>query len=367
MSGSASLFQRVRAFYLAHERAILGAYLAGVLLLGVLMVLPQLRNPMLETVARVLAVRDARWSAQVASGERLLQAGLYEEAASYLSELDRRFPARVVKHRRDTERERLLRSLGDAYAALDRKRLALDAYARLAAFDPQNYRNHVALADAALAFDEPELAELHVIAALAIHPNHLPSVTRHVELLFERGDFAGVTAAYERYLDAYWLHGLIVEVAGVPLPADVPVDGRYHTVRIGLPARLALTANASALIDTKGLFAEVAELGMREPLRPGIPGRRQQVARPAVAAWEVPFDLGQERGAPLRIELAEELESIEEVWLVIRLPKPVDSNLWTMVEKSYRNRLDADGLAAARARSQTLPASDPASAIRFRE
>ena len=119
---------------------------------------------------------DGRWTLKVERGEELVAAGRWEEAIAYLQPLDRAFPARDVRHARDTERERILRALGRAYEDTGRKRLSLETYRRLVAFDTRNYRNHLALARTATLFDEPEEALLHYRHILEIHPSHLPSL-----------------------------------------------------------------------------------------------------------------------------------------------------------------------------------------------
>jgi hypothetical protein len=68
-----------------------------------------------------------------------------------------------------------------------------------------------------------------------------------------------------------------------------------------------------------------------------------------------PIKLGSYRalgaGAAVRLEVPPQPRGIAAVRLTLRLVKPLDPDLWTMVEKSYKNLLRYDDLEAARARS----------------
>lgn len=168
------------------ERTLLAASLAVLVLCLAFLAVPSCRQTLLWHSQATADAWDERWTRRVERGEALLAAQRFEEAAAHLEAVDRRFPAPLVKYGRDGERERLLRALGASHAALGRKRRTLETYRRLVAYDPLNYLNHVALAEAALRFDEPDEALAHFEEVLRFHPGHLPSLRAVVERAWTR-------------------------------------------------------------------------------------------------------------------------------------------------------------------------------------
>ena len=102
-------------FVREHERSLVAICLVSLLLLGALaaagVILDRIRVPVLSRVEKILNYWDDRWSRRLEYGERLVNAKDYPQAVEYLEALDREFPAQNVKHKRDQERERLLRAL----------------------------------------------------------------------------------------------------------------------------------------------------------------------------------------------------------------------------------------------------------------
>jgi tetratricopeptide (TPR) repeat protein len=288
----------------------------------------------------------------------------YAEAIDYLNQLDRSFPARSNRHSLDRERERVLHALGQAFEATDRKNLALETYRRAVAFDPRNVANHYALAAAALRFDEPEEAHLHLDRALEVHPSHLPSLRQLVEMEFESGDFQEVVSAYERYLDAFLIHWLTVgwSESRISTFVRVPVDGRRHTVEGAFPDPV---DGGDALELRPGPFGlEVAEVRLRGPVSAGLPtpadsniraavGPWTSAARPEWTATEFEDVAGDSSLLPhvVRVAVPDAPDPVTAAELHVRLLKPVDEATWARVETSYRNLIDYEGLEQARLRS----------------
>ena len=117
--------QRLGRAFRRHERTLVVVSLACLVLLGGLVSVGvkvnRVRTAVLDRVEKVVTYWDDRWTRRVEQGERLVRSGRYAEAAAYLTTLDRDFPARHVKHKRDIERERVLRGLARSYAEMGRK------------------------------------------------------------------------------------------------------------------------------------------------------------------------------------------------------------------------------------------------------
>jgi tetratricopeptide (TPR) repeat protein len=275
----------------------------------------------------------------------------------YLLALDHDFPARQVRHKRDMERERLLRALGHTYSELGKKRLALETYQRLAEFDPRNFENRYLLAQACLRFGEPELADAHFLELLKIHPTHMPSVRARLKMYFDKADFAAVVRVYETYLNAFLMQEVIVGLGKSSVRVNVPVDGRFHDIEM----RIAHLPQATGELAIEvGKFAlEIKRVSLEEPVYIGHAGVRQVGLWPGETKLRVqemaPIKSGSYRalgaGATLRLEVPAQPRGIAAVRLTLRLFKPLDPDLWTMVEKSYKNLLRYDDLEAARGRS----------------
>lgn len=319
------------------ERWLAGVYLALVALLLAPLAVERVRDAALVRLEAAVDAWDGRWTRRLERGEELVAAGRYEEAERALEALDRDFPAPHVKYARDRERERLLRALAASHAALDRKRRTLETLRRLVAFDPRNFENHFALATAAQDFGEGDEALAAFREVLRIHPAHLPSLRAVVTAHGEAGAWGEAVAAYERYLDAFALEQVTVACGEARTDAPVPVDGRWHALRL----RLECPAGTRALAFGPPALA-VRVVALAPPLRVGEP----PAPAPAVArAPEKSEDGG------LVLALPDEHPGLAEVRLEVRLFKPVDAVLWDAITTAYRNSLDWDGLARARERT----------------
>jgi tetratricopeptide (TPR) repeat protein len=350
-----------RRFVRGHERSLVTGSLIGLALLGGFVSLgaftSRIRQPVLYRVERILDYWDDRWTRRVEYGERLVTAKQYEQAVEFLAALDRDFPARVIKHRRGRERQRVLRALGTSYSELGKKRLALDTYRRLVDFDRRDFESRYLLAQACLKFGEPKLAEEQLAEVLKIHPTHLPSVRAYLKYHFDKGDFAAVIAAYETYLNAFLMQQITVALGQSSAAVYVPVDGRFHEVEL----RLALPPEVSGELALRmGEFAiEVKRVTMLAPLLVGRPGLSNSHFRPKELAWQVkemaPVGINRYRslgpGAALRLNVPPQPRGVAEIGLTLRLFKPLEPDLWEWVEKSYKNLLRYNDLESAQERS----------------
>lgn len=353
-----------RAGWRRHEHAVAIAWLILVAVgVGALLV-PATRHRLLPLVQRGIDARESLWTERLLRGEHLVRAGHLEEALGLLAELDRRFPARDVRHGRDRERERILLALGEVYTRLGKKGKALDTYRRLAAFDPLNYRNHYALALASDHFLSgwalaPEARDAYA-AALAINPSHLPSVRGYLAYYSARADWSEVRTAWQAYLDAFLMHNLTLRLGGDSVQTLALVTGEPQDLEFRIPV---LTGPARELrIGTGGFAVAVERLSLTGALRPGQPGPRvERVLFPGTAPaldGVVPADNGRfaSEGAEsaLRFALPDLPEGIDRIRLRIRLFKPADRELVRSVRAAYANLLDADGLARADDRMVSL-------------
>lgn len=391
--------QDLWAFLRRHERRLLLLYSAGLLGLVLVFALPPVRDALLSRVGAVMALGEGRWIQRIERGEQLLASGRIEEAIAYLEDLDERFPARGGRHALEIGRERILHALGRSHERAGNKRLALVAYRRAVIFDPLNFWNHFALARAALALQEPDEARTHLEHVLQIHPSHLPSLRELISLYYDAGDYAAVVAVYQRYLDAFQVRDLTVEVGGAADTVPVRVDGRYRAVRVTLPwtperaDSLKLTAGPFS-VEVRGIELEGAmrrgelgktleempppagqtwsaagvlpeELESRSDRAPGVPPWAPRVVLLRPGQVVSPDDLPPARPeTTLGIALQGSTEEVASVRLDLRLLKPVDPQTWDMVETSHRNLLAFAALEDARKRSAFLePGSEPGSEV----
>jgi len=353
-----------RAGWRRHEHALA---LAWLILVGVAVgavLVPATRHRLLPLVQRSIDARESLWTARLVRGEHLVRAGHLEEALGLLAELDRRFPARDVRHGRDRERERVLLALGEVYTRLGKKGKALDTYRRLAAFDPLNYRNHYALALASDHFLSgwalaPEARDAYA-AALAINPSHLPSVRGYLAYYAARADWPEVRSAWQAYLDAFLMHNLTLRLGTDSVQTLTLVTGEAQDLEFRVPG---LTAPAPDLwIRSGGYAISVERLTLIGALRPGQPGPRvERVLFPGTApALEGLVPAGNGRFASegpesaYRFALPAMPDGIDRIRLRIRLFKPADGELVRSVRTAYSNLLDADGLARADGRMVPL-------------
>jgi len=367
-----SVLDRARRYVREHERGLIVAWLATLLLLvGVAFGWGLWQRG----AERVVDAFEARWPAAIeASSARLASARAALAAAAddaqrrlaeervdaelaRLEELDARFPARSVVHRFDKQRERLLELLANGYAESDRKRRSLAACERLVLFDPRNWNNHWVKAQIAQRFGEDELARAALDALLAIHPTHLPAVEARIRMAFDGGDFAQVPPLWRAYVDAYRLAPIDFRFAGLTLQLEVPADGRAQ--RFEVACALAERARGEARFDTHGWSLDVRAIAFLEPQRAGVAGTPRLHEVPN-GAWSAQGGAQLEPGC-LRAESADsslrrELDGPEAgaaraVFELVAY-KACSATLWRMVSTSYANLLAWDELEGMRARTR---------------
>ena len=348
-------------FIRLHERALVRASIVGLVLFGGLVsvgvIVSRIRIPVLDRVERIIDHWDNRWTRRLEYGEQLVKAKKYPQAAEYLAALDREFPARSVRHKRGEERERLLNALGQSYAGIGKKKLALETYRRLVEFDPRNFANHHLFVEASLKFHETELAEKQLAEILKIHPTHLPSVRTQIKIHFDKSNYAAVVAAFEKYFNAYLMQQVAAVLGQSSASVNVPVDGRFHDVELRITQ---LPETAGELVLQPGPFAiEIKQVTLQHPATVGVLGVGSAQLWPGQTSWRfqemAPIGTNGFRalgpGAALRLVVPAQPRGVGEIHLSLRLFKPLDKDLSEMIRKSYHNLLRHDALKAMRDRS----------------
>jgi len=339
-----------------HGRRLTWIYLGGLALVLLVLGWAPVRNRVFWRVESALVAREARWVRRVETGEALLAAGRLEEAQAYLEQLDRRFPARDVRHALDKERERLLLALGRTYEALGRRTLALATFTRLATFDPRNWKNHAELAGAHTRLDPnwsiPDEAGAALIELLRINPNQLQAVTDLATFYFEKPDFGNLVATVDTYLqaDLYFISFPSLDASRVEQVLDV--DGTWHRLRLYYPDAPAAPGRFS--LPTRGYSAEVRSVTLQPALSVGRPPAEPIVLLPA-SGWTGDSlasprpGLFQSAGSEttIHVPLPRDLPPIATVEVELRLFKPMREDLWALARRAYRSILRPQGLDSA--------------------
>lgn len=347
----------LRAAYSRHERTLIALWLVGAALL---LAFIAIWGVLLGGAEKAVDAWNARWPQRVAEGERLVEAKRFAEAVVFLEELDRDFPALYVKHRFDREKERLLTALGRAYTGLDKKKRALETFERLVKFDPRNWANHLALAEACVTFVELDRAKEAFAGVLAIHPTHLGALKGLVDLHYAGSLYANIPPLYEAYLDAYVLAPLTLSFGEHSLVLEVPADGRPHRVEAAL--ELPAAWRGEMCLATRGWSVKVGAIELTSPLRAGIAGAPEMLrvdVPPRAGEWRAQsvgetqpgVFAAQDKNARLCRDLAVPANGAARIALEITVYKALDAGLWTEVETSYKNRLAWKALEVARQRS----------------
>lgn len=361
----------VRSWFRKHEGTLSLVWLGGVALFLLLLAVPSTRERALGVVQSAILWHEGRWYDAIDKGEAMLRAGRYEEAVAYLTELDRRFPARTVKHGMDKDRERVLLLLGQGLAALDKKSKSMAVYQQLVAFDPNNFRNWYAMGVAAdkllSGWALAQEARDAYAAALVINPSHLPSLRGVIRFDSEQGLYDELRTQYETYLDAFLSADVTFRTADSAITISVPVDGKFHDVE--LPLGQPEGAPADLTIVPGGYPTEVAEARFISSLRSGSPGRSETVILPpgnASAREGASLSGGrllpQSMSGSLLIS-GPPSPGANAVRVRLRLFKPVDQDLWHTVATAYGNLLDEAGASRALDRSAVFPSEEAADAV----
>ena len=339
-----------------YGRRLTWIYLGGLALVLLAFGVTPIRQRLFWRVESALVRQEARWTDRLETGEALLAAGRLEEAQAYLEQLDRRFPARNVRHALDKERERVLLALGRTYEALGRRNLALATFTRLAEFDPRNWKNYAALAAAHTRLDPnwstPDEAGLALMEVLRINPNQLEAVTDLATFYFEKPDFRSLAATIDGYLqaDLYFMSFPALDTSRVEQVLEV--DGVWRLVTLRYPEAPAGPGRFS--LPTGGYSAEVRSVILKPALLVGRPPAEPIVLLPE-ATWTGDSlssprpGLFQSAGSEttIYVPLPPGLPPIATVEVELRLFKPMRDDLWALARRAYRSILRPEGLDSA--------------------
>ncbi len=301
-----------------HERGFARAYLLGLALLVAAWLVPAVRAATSTQLKRASYRAEQRWLERVATARDWVEEGNWPAAERALLRLDAELPAHHVKHGLSLERGQVLADLARTHAALGRKRRSLETVRRLVAFEPRNYGHHVLHGSLADRFAETGEAVRAWQRVLEIHPNHLPTVRALVTHHADAGDAESAVGVFETYLDAFGTTP--VRRGPDTLVQALPVDGRWHAFDAWVPDVDERGDGATALPVAVETLSEVADLQV-------VPSWQAGRSQPAVDGP------GRWRGR-------------------IRAFKPVDAALWATVERSCRNLLAFERLAALAERTR---------------
>ncbi|MCC6409479.1 MAG: hypothetical protein IT453_20135 [Planctomycetes bacterium] len=342
----------VRRWMHAHERGLVVLWLGAVAaLFAFLFVWGVWRRGFEDAIAWWYG-RSAR---ELARAEQLYAAGDYEHAAELLERVDANHPAVVVKHRLDQEREAILDLLARSYVALDKKRRALEVTSQLVAFDPRNWRNHFAHAEALRTFSEGDLAEAAYREVLRLHPNHFPTVETLSGMLFDVATlYASVVELHRQYLEAQLLGTVELQFGETRVALDVPVDGRPHAFDV--PCSIAAGFAGDARLATHGFSVRIGELALVPPrrvgeLQPGAAATFDGAWTPSDAKTTDGERFAAQSKASTFTRRVEAPNGAGRVRIELALYKQMTAGLWTKIRTSYRNRLLFDELARAEERT----------------
>ncbi len=328
-------------FIARHERALVTAWLAGCAALVATMAVWGL---VLNGAERAVDAASEGWVRELAQAEALLAAGDSSRALAQLEQLERDCPATFIKHRQDRERERLLAALAEAYRAEGRKKRALETLESAVAFDPKNFGNHFRLAELARELGEDDRARTAYESVLAIHPTHLPSAAARMDMDFAAGRYEPVVATFERYVEAWQLATVHLQVGATRVALDVPVDGRVHELDVLCEVEAGWSGPLE--LQTHGYSARVESLEAIPALLAG------EAPRPALqlgadAIWTVAGGTSPANGEMLASDTSATLQSapvtaahgVARVRIELALFRSISPTMWKQAEKSFANRL----------------------------
>ena len=332
-------------FVRRHDQTLMWIYLGLVVLFVSVFAFPPTRNPLLDTIQRRMDAWDHRWTRRLEAGEAMVRKGEFREAADYLAELDRHFPARSVRHARDRERERLLLALGQSYAESGQNSSALATYRRLVIFDPRNYLNYFVLGSLAQRQQSGTAGTNEILAsftaALRINPNHLASTRGAMLFQSAHGDTVSAGRLFKNYLDAYLLNPVAIALGDTTVPVGVPVDGEFHEYLV--PLNRPAGWSGSLQINSGGYSMAIEHAALISPLIAGRSSPRTALELPISSAsasgltsagqgiWRADSASG-----ALSLVLNPLPTAVGAIRIRLKLFKPLDQTTWDLARAAYR-------------------------------
>jgi tetratricopeptide (TPR) repeat protein len=331
----------IASFVARHERALAAAWLA---LCTALVATMAVWGIVLNGAERAVDRASVSWLKRLAEAEQLLAQGHSSRALAALERIDRECPATFVKHRHDRERERLLAALAHAYRAEGRKKRALETLERAVEFDPKNFGNHFRLAELARELGEDDRARTGYEAVLAIHPTHLPSAAARMDMDFAAGRYEPAVETFERYIDAWQLATVHLQVGTTRVALDVPVDGRVHELEVLCEVEAGWSGPLE--LQTHGYSARVESFEAIPALLAGE-APRPTLRLEADAAWTAAGGTSPASGELLASDTSAMLQSppvtathgVARVRMKLGLFRSISPTMWKQAEKSFANRL----------------------------
>ena len=159
------------------------------------------------------------------------------------------------------------------------------------------------------------------------------------------------------YLNAALRENLRIVMGDSVAIIRVPVDGRWHSLRVSLPRvqpdSVVLLSDGYAVEPGRAQFTVALEVGVLSTSPHAVIG-------PSVVASG--FDrtdsgrlVSKTRNTRLVFPVPTSSTPIIEMTLLMRLFKPVDSETWSMATRSYHNLLGDSGVARALTQAQPIP------------
>lgn len=308
MTSGAAQLPAWRAFLRRHERAIAGWYLAAVALLVLVFCIGPVRDRLLDAVQGVVHRWDGRWDRRLAEVRQGQVTG-----SARLAALLRDLPAPSPRHARDADRLDLYLRLARAQVVEGRPEEALATYDSAIAYNPRTYVTPYlkGLAAKAMGGDSAlRVARAAFDTALAVFPNHLPSLREAVALAQARGDTAGARTRYAAWRSAFLSAPLDVTVGDTTFTLRVVVDGRPHAVAV--PAR----GRADSIAVLRNAFdMDVSEVEVMPAAAVGAAVSRVPLRLP-VRAHLAPG------GSPIVVRLPRTANGFESLRLTVTVAKP---------------------------------------------
>ena len=134
-----------------------------------------------------------------------------------------------------------------------------------------------------------------------------------------------------------------------------------------MATRVAIPTNVNALLalDAGGLPVELEQVTLLPATVAGATPAPAMMLRGEQGAWTFPGATGDSTVAAMpRVQFNTGPAGLEQIILRVRLRKPADPALWSIVERSYRSLLNTEGLERARRGTVVMANEIAADAVR---